>query len=434
MASQTRLTAVILLTLLIVATFALIVSAAPQADNVILFIGDGMGPNHPVMASEAIGRPLVMQRAPFSGTVVTTSLGGSVTDSAAASTAMATGHKTHNGMISVSPEGQSFETVLEVCRKHGKAVGLATTDSLWAATPAGFYAHAISRGESENIASQLVNSQATVVLGFGRSALLPEAAGGRRKDGQDLVAALRNDGYEIVSNRYELLTAQGQRLVGLFDGGPQAPRVRDMVTAALVRVGASPNGFLLVVEHSHMDGEPGDPAGNFADLLELDEAVAAAVDFANARGRTLVLVTGDHETGGLHIKQPERLPMLTKVNGSAREIAAALNADRSNIAEVIAKFTGLTDLSAAELDQFKQAQDARIAIGDVLSARAGVEWVGRGHTATPVAVFPFGAGAERFAGQIDNTDIAKGIVDVLGVEPFSESASAAAVAVVGASK
>jgi len=434
MAGRTRLIAVILVTWLIVAAFAPIVSAAPRADSAILFIGDGMGPNHPVMASGAIGRPLVMQRAPFSGTVITTSLGGSVTDSAAASTAMATGHKTRNGTISMSPEGRPFETVLELCRKHGKPVGLATTDSLWGATPAGFYAHAVNRGESENIASQLVKSQATVMLGFGRSAFLPEAAGGRRKDGQDLVAVLRNDGCEIVSNRYELLTAQGQRLVGLFDGGPQAPRVRDMVTAALARVSSNPNGFFLVVEHSRMDGEPGDPAGNLADLLQLDEAVAAAVDFANARGRTLVLVTGDHETGGLQIEQPERLPMLTKANGSAREIAAALNADRSNIAEVIAKFTGITDLSAAELDQLKQAQDARIAIGDVLSARAGVKWVGRGHTGTPVAVFAFGAGAERFVGQIDNTDIAKGIVAALGIGPFSESASVGAAAVAGTSK
>jgi len=420
---RSRLPALVVLLLLIAAVLAP-AATAPQADSVVLFIGDGLGPGHIALARGTIGRPLAIERTQFSGTATTTSRGGSVTDSAAAGTALATGHKTNNGMVAASPDGQPLKTILEQCREKGKALGVVTTDELWGATPAAFLAHAANRREGSNIAAQVAKSGAEVLLGFGNAEFLPASAGGERTDGKDLVAELRDAGYEIVSNRYELLTAQKQRLLGLFDDGPRAPRLRDMLTVALARVGADPDGFLIVVEHSGPDGDPGDPSASLADVLELDEAVAAATDYANARGRTLVVVTGDHDTGGLVVENPERLPALLKVNGSAGDVASHLNADRANAAQVMSDFAGVTDLTPAELDGIKTASDAEKAIGILLSTRAGVKWTGKGHTATPVRVFAFGPGAEAFAGPMDNTDIPKRIAKTLGIESMSETAEA----------
>jgi alkaline phosphatase len=392
--------------------------AAPQADSVILLIGDGLGPGHIAMVHGALGRPLAIERAPFSGTAVTTSLGGGITDSAAAGTALATGHKTTNGMVAASPDGERLKSILEICRENGKAVAVVTTDALWGATPASFLAHAASRRERSDIALQVAQSGAQVLLGHGSSEFLPATNDGARTDGKDLVAEARAAAYEVAANRYELLTAQQPRILGLFedDAVLGEPRLRDMVTAALSRVGADPDGFLVVIEHSGLDGDPGDPAACLADMLEIDEAVAAATEYADARGRTLVVITGDHDTGGLVVERPERLPALLKVGGSAEDIAPRLTDDRANVTAVMSEFAGVTDLTPAELQAIKTAEDAEAAIGAVVSARCGLKWTGRGHTATPVPVYAFGPGAQSLVGPIDNTDIPTRIADALGLE------------------
>jgi len=426
MTHRVRLTVSVLITLLIASACAPAARAAPQADSVILFVCDGFGPGHVAMARAAIGRPLALERAQFSGTAITTSLGGGVTDSAAAATALATGYKTTNGTLSLSPEGQPLKTILERCREDGKAVAVITTDALWGATPAGFLAHAASRGRKSEIALQVAQSQTDVMLGHGSGQFLPASAGGERTDGKDLVSALRDSSYEVVFTRYELLTAQKQRLVGLFDDGPQQPALRDMLMAALCRVGGDLEGFLVVIEHPGLDGDPGDPSGALADMLEIDELAAIATDWARAHGHTLVVVTGDHDSGGLQVERAERVPALLKVRGSASDLAGRANADRTNIAEVMSEFAGVTDLTPAELDeirQAKQAKDTEKAIGAVLSARTGLKWTARGHTATPVPVYAFGPGAEAFVGTMDNTDIPKRIATVLGLEAASHESA-----------
>jgi len=422
MTHRVRFATLVLIALLTALACAPAARAAPQADSVILFVCDGFGPGHVAMARAAIGRPLAVERAQFSGTAITTSLGGGVTDSAAAATALATGHKTTNGTLSLSPEGQPLKTILERCREDGKAVAVITTDSLWGATPAGFLAHAASRGRKSEIALQAAQSQTDVMLGHGSGQFLPKSAGGERTDEKDLVAALRQAAYEVVLTRYELLTAQKQRLVGLFDDGPQEPELRDMLMAALCRVGGDPEGFFVVIEHPGLDGDPGDPSGALADMLEIDELAAIATNWARAHGRTLLVVTGDHDSGGLQVEHAELVPALLRVNGSASDLAVRLSADRTNIAQVMSEFAGVTDLTPAELAGIKQATDAEDAIGAVLSARVGLKWAARGHTATPVPVYAFGPGAEAFVGAMDNTDIPKRIATVLGLEAASQAA------------
>lgn len=393
--------------------------ARPVADNAILFIGDGMGPLHPRLGEALLGQPLAMETMPYSGLAATVNMDGEVTDSAAGATALATGHKTRNGMVGVRPDGRRLESIVERARRAGKAVGVVSNDALWGATPAGFIAHAPNRGQSEDIALQVSRCGAQVMMGFGKEAFLPEKAGGTRKDGRDLVAEMRGQGYQVVFTREELMASEGKRLVGLF-GDSDGPSLADMVRAALVRLERSPRGFLLVAEGAAIDwrAHGNDPAGVALETRGLSEAVAGALTYAARQGRTLVVVTADHETGGLEIAEPSRLGALRGVRMGGWEIADRLDQDRTNIAEVMAECVGIADLTPAEVAEIKGAENATAAIAAVLSRRVGVAWRTTGHTATPVKVYAFGPGAERFTGEMDNTDIPKRIARLLGLGPL----------------
>ena len=151
-------------------------------------------------------------------------------------------------------------------------------------------------------------------------------------------------------------------------------------------------------------------------MQELDEAVAAAVAFAEKRGRTLVVVTADHETGGLVVNDPRKLGLLGLAKGDADSIAGHLNADRSNVAEVMAEYAGLVGLTPQETESIKAAKEPGPAVGVVLSARAGVAWTSNGdHTATPVRVFAYGPGSSRFAGSMENSAIPAKIGAAMGI-------------------
>jgi len=393
-------------------------SAAPLADSAILFIGDGMGPLHIELTRVALGgEPLAMEKMPFSGTVTTHSANRAVTDSAAAGTALATGRKTNNGMVGVSPDGKPLVNLLDRARAAHKNTGIATTDSLYGATPASFAAHVSGRGEREKIAEQLAASRVQVMLGFGKDAFLPKSAGGSREDGKDLVAEMRDAGYQVAFTRTEMSEVKKRQLVGLF-GGEEEPTLAEMVEAAIARLSPNGEGFLLVVEGARIDwrAHDSDPAGVIVETRALAEAVAVALDYARAKGRTLVVVTADHETGGLGITSPARLPALRGVQCSSGEIARRLAGDRSDVREVVAACTGMSDLTEAEVARIRADKDAAAAIAAVLSARAGVTWRTTGHTDTPVRVSAFGPGADRFTGSMDNTEIPGRIAIVLGME------------------
>ncbi len=392
-----------------------------MADNAILFIGDGMGPVQIAVAREAAGGgPLRMERTPFSGHAVTLSVGGKVTDSAAAGTALATGHKTENGMISVSPDEQRLETILERCRAVGKATGIITTDALHGATPATFASHAKSRGMRSEIAAQLAASEVQVMLGFWRGEFLPKSAGGAREDGRNLIAEMSDTGYGVVYTRTALRKSKRPKLLGLFDDGKEAPRLAEMVTAALERLGESKDGFFLVVEGARIDWKchGNDPAGAVLDTWEFDEAIGAALDFADRRGRTLVVVTADHETGGMGYGSPRALRLLGRVKAPSEAMGERVDEGGGNAADVVAKYAGITDLTEAEVSDVSDSENRADAIAGLLSRRAGVSWRTKGHTSTQVRVLAHGAGAQRFAGDMDNTDVPRRIAEVLEIGPF----------------
>jgi alkaline phosphatase len=395
--------------------------AAPLGHSAILFIGDGMGPVQIQVARAASGGDrLAMETLPFSGFVTTNSVEGKVTDSAAAGTALATGHKTNNGMIGMAPDGKRLTTILERAQTMYKATGIITTDSLWGATPSSFAAHSDSRGKSAEIAAQMAASGAQVMMGFWKDQLLPTSAGGKRTDGRDLIAQMQKAGYQVVYTRDELKAAHGRKLVGLFEDGPTAPSLSDMVSAAVERLSQDPEGFFLVVEGARVDwfSHDNDPAGAILAVRELDAAVSSATDFARRRGKTLVVITADHETGGLTVMDGSKLKALADVTMPSSDMAAKLSKERDNVGDVLRLGAGITDVTAAEADNVRKAQDPSGAIAELISARAGLSWSTGSHTATRVRVFAFGPGAQQFSGDLDNTDIPKRIADSMGVGPL----------------
>jgi alkaline phosphatase len=399
----------LVLSLLLLLSLAGVSLAQPEANSAVLFIGDGMGPMQILLGQAANGgEKLALQRLPVSGVVTTLNAAGDITDSADSCTAFSSGHKTADH-LGLDAAGRRVRTIAEQAMAEGKSVGIISNDSLWGATPSGFVAHANSRGESANIAAQVAGSGAVVMMGSGSEYFLPKSGGGAREDGRDLVTELTRKGYQVVRNREQLLKGSpppGARLLGLFEDDT-TPTLAEQVAEALRRLRTNEHGFFLIVEQARVDWKPGDAPGVAQDVLALDRAVQVALTDATAAQDTVVVVTADHETGGLLIVDPNRVELLSRIPLTCGDIASHLNADRGNARAVMAQYAALPDLTDAEVQQLKEAKEAEAGVGALLDARAGVKWFTMDHTATPVRLYAFGPGAARFAGDLDNTDIAK---------------------------
>jgi alkaline phosphatase len=272
----------------------------PGPPVVILFIGDGMGREHVEgggwFVNGAAGS-LRMESLPYHGTVRTTSLTG-ITDSAAAATTLATGVKTYNAMLGLDRDGNEVESVLEAAQARGMSVGVVTTDRLTGATPSGFTVHVEDRGESATIAAALLAEMPDVALGGDRFTLAPLA--------DTTTLTVVNDATELAA-----YVDDGRPLLGLFadntfpfvqDGYTTEPSLADMTAAALAKLDTNPNGFFLMVEGARIDhaSHANLSANVFDEVASFDEAVGTALDWVGSRNAT-ILVTADHECGGLHL-------------------------------------------------------------------------------------------------------------------------------------
>ncbi len=293
--------------------------AQGRAHAVILFIGDGMGEAQRIAgrwsAKGQSGR-LSMEAMPFGGWARTASADNAVTDSAAAATALATGVKTNNGMIAVSPAGDPLVTILERAQARGMAVGLVTTTQIAHATPAAFVAHVQSRQEMQEIARQMIAAGVDVLLGGGEDEFLPTTATGcypqpgERTDGRNLITEAVAAGYVYVCDATAFAAvdpASTSRLLGLFaDEGmvrPFSPSLADMTRKAIEILSRDPDGFFLMVEGGQIDwaSHANRAADTITDVIGLDEAVAVAKTYAASAPNTLIIVTADHETGGMSV-------------------------------------------------------------------------------------------------------------------------------------
>lgn len=275
--------------------------------NIILCIGDGMGVAH-ITAGKIAAGTLNLEKFPVSGLVTTHSANRLVTESAAASTALATGKKTNNRAVSVLPDSTPLKTLFEHARDVGKSTGVVVTSSVTHATPAAFMTHVDNRRKQAEIAEQIVNSGIDVLIGGGRGYFVPASRqGSRRKDDKNLLAALESRMPLVLSADNLSANSDGQKLAALLaPGGLPAAANRDYTLARLTRLAIqilskNTNGFVLMVEGSQIDwaAHHKDAPNIISEMLDFDTAIGAALDFAQSEGRTLMVVTADHEAGGL---------------------------------------------------------------------------------------------------------------------------------------
>lgn len=354
--------------LIILTLFTFLVPSLPAAErpkNIILLIGDGMGVG-PIMAARIAGggpgHKLAMDSMPEACLTTTYSANSLVTDSAAAATALASGVKTNNGMLGVTPDGKKLRSILDAAETLGKSTGLVTTVTITHATPAGFVANIDKRSEEPAIAEQMAESGVEVLLGGGLANFIPrETEGSNRKDSRNLLEEMKGRGYAVVDSGDALMKTDSPKIVGLFWPGymsseQREPSVADMAGKAIETLSRDRDGFFLMVEGGQIDskGHGNDVEGMIRELTEFDQAVARALEFAKKDGKTLVVVTADHDTGGLAVK------------------------DDGN------KLKGM--------------------------------WIDGGHTGNPVQLYAFGPGASGFEGLLDNTDVPKKMAELWRVK------------------
>jgi alkaline phosphatase len=326
----------------------------PEIKNIILMIGDGMGLPDVYAAMTVSDKPLNIERCKITGLQKTFSSDNYITDSGAAGTALATGTKTKNGAIGMDASGNRVKSILEMAEENGLATGMVSTSSLTHATPASFIAHQSSRGSYEDIAMDFLKTDIDVFIGGGYDHFA------KRKDKLNLIDSLKLRGYEVDTSMVQVLSSRSMKLAGLTAPVHNPYRLKgrgEMLPAssgkAIEILSKNKKGFFLMIEGSQIDWAA---HANVADTvvdetLDFDKAVGVALDFAQKDGHTLVVVTADHETGGVTITGGDRTTRMVKLSFSTKD-----------------------------------------------------------HTAVMVPVYAFGPSAEKFTGIYDNTELFKKIL------------------------
>jgi alkaline phosphatase len=438
-------------------------STSPKVDkpqNVILMIGDGMGfaqvkayryyaddPSTPLIEPLPFDQYLV-------GAVATDSIlmncgaGGAapcvrdpygITDSASAASAYASGQDTVIGRLGLSESGEVQESISDIARRQGRSVGMVVTSQVTHATPAAFVAHVKDRAQYSDIADQLFDNQwdkaplASVLLGGGTADL-------QRKD-RDLVAEFTQAGYTYVSNRDELLQADASKLLGLFapwglarawDRNSSVPSLSDMTRAAIKTLEKNPQGFFLMIEGSQIDwaAHADDVAGVISEMGDFSAAIEVALEFAAQQGDTLVVITADHETGGMSLGRddiyhwdPRPLRGMKRTPAAMTEEYLAGDEPLSTVVARSVAFT-LTAEEQALLDSYPREVPvtpaygmdglaAYMGINEMLSKRTVTGWSSLGHTGVDVPLYAVGPGSENFRGLLQNEEVGQMLQAVL---------------------
>ena len=330
--------------------------------NIILLIGDGTGFNQIALSRMAIAgydSRLYLDKLPFTGISLTHSADNIVTDSAAAATAWSTGHKTNNKFLSIKPNKEVLQTLPEKLYRKGFLSGLVATSSITHATPAAFYAHVDNRYKEKEIARQLQGSSIDIALGGGKKFFDID---------QENINYLYN-----LNDLPKDGPGTSKRVIGLFanDGirrSEASPTQLAMTSAAIEHLlsrTSNCSGFFLMSEGSQIDwaGHDNDAKKMIEEFRDFDATIKEVIKFINKNKNTLLIVTADHETGGLQILKKSK-----------------------NLIKV--------------------------------------QWGTGSHTAGPVGVFSYGPGAENFEGTMDNTDIHNKILNLLSFNDLEDSSCA----------
>lgn len=276
-------------------------SFGSKAKNIILLIGDGMGTTQVFAALTANKGRLNITQFPYTGFSMTQSADNYITDSAAGGTALSAGKRTTNGAIAMDTMGLVYKTILEIGEERGKATGLVSTSSITHATPASFIAHQPSRKMEEEIALDFLKTDIDVFIGGGKSFF------DQRMDSQNLIQKLVEKGYDVPVGMDAIAASKADKIAGFLadhhtERVPGRGEALSISTQKAIDVlSSNKKGFFLMVEGSEIDW--GGHANNIEyvvrETLDFDKAVGVALQFALNNKNTLVIVTADHETGGL---------------------------------------------------------------------------------------------------------------------------------------
>lgn len=427
-------------------------SSTSTSKNLIVLIGDGMGPAQVTAARNYLmynkGIDQLTLDSIYTGQATTyadrgeeggTIVSGVVTDSASAGTAFATGNKTYNAGISVSNEEVSkpFASVIEAAEAAGKATGLVSTARITHATPAVYASHVRSRDNELAIASQYLESGVDVLLGGGSSFFTSKDEGGRRSDGS-LIPQFEAKGYTYITNASQLnrLNQNDEQVLGLFssshipyvlDRTNEIPSLAQMTKKAIELLEKDEDGFVVMIEGGRIDhaAHANDFPSTVQEVLDFDAAVKVALDYAKKDGNTSIVITADHETGGLSLSRDNiyelNLDLWDKQVHSSEFIASKLNEAKtlSDIKKIVTANTWITDLTDEEAQQILDGDGSSYGreggYNAVISKRLLVGWSGHGHSAVDVGVWAYGPIIPFVKGQVDNTQIAKASAQVIGV-------------------
>ena len=344
---------------------------SPKAKNVILLIGDGTGLSQ--ISSAFYFKETNPNYARFKsmGLIKTSSSREDITDSAAGATAFSAGVKTYNGAVGVADDSTKVKTLVEIVSPQNIKTGVISTSSIQHATPASFYAHAINRGLYEDIAADMVTSDIDFFAGGGTKFF------NKRKDGKDLLKELKAKGFGINTtglgnfsdikqySKMGYLLAENHMDPVAKGRGDYLPKVTELGIQFLNK-DADNSNFFLMIEGSQIDwgGHANDADYLISELIDFDNAIGKALDFAEKDGNTLVIVTADHETGGFTLSSTIK---------------------KTEDGESYSDYNEITGTFST-----------------------------KGHSATLIPVFAYGPGAESFSGIYENTDIFYKILEAIG--------------------
>ena len=457
--------------LILFLVFAFISSGFSQQPKYIFYlIGDGMGLNQVNLAEifqaekegEISTRPLVFTQFPHVAFASSHSLSHAVTDSGAGGTALAVGKKTKNGVISMNSEGTiPYKSIAYAAKEKGLKVGITTSVSIDHATPASFYANQSSRSKYYEIANDILKSNFDF---FGGAGFLRPNTTFDKKDAPEIETVLTKGGYKIINgkNAFDQHANKTDKIVLTNDKGASQESLKyaidqddedlslaDITSSAIEALSTkNDKGFFLMVEGGKIDwsSHANDATTTIYEVLDFNESVKLAYEFYQKHpNETLIVVTADHETGGLGIGNGSstlKTRLLDNQKVSLETLSAKIgdlrkenpNASWEEVKELLSEYVGLwEDVKVSEKDEsellkaYKKsfvdhenetakslyANDDKIAALaiEVINRMGSVAWSSKGHSAAYVPVYAIGAGAELFKNKMDNTDIPKKIAE-----------------------
>ena len=433
------------------------INRSGKTKNIIFLVSDGMSAGTLQMADTMLrrrdGRPsnwirLLEESTLKGGLMDMASANRIVTDSAAAAASWGCGHRVNNGALNIGPDGTHYKPIQSVFRDAGKATGLVTTTEITHATPAGFAVNVESRGQGEDIAVQYLEREVDVLMGGGNNHYDPEMRG----DERDLYEEHRQAGYFVAKTKGELMggNASEGKVLGIFTNGhlpytldhlntddllENVPTLAEMTDLAIGNLSGNSNGFILQVEGGRVDhaAHSNDVGGLLYDQIAFDDAIGVAMDFAQGRDDTLIIITTDHGNAnpGFNSAPDENFDSIQNFRHTTNWIRGGLDEDSSlsEIRERVEYATGY-EITEEQADLYRQSErgtyratygrmnSTSAVMGQIVANYCDVNWIGGSHTADYVELASFGPGSEALEGFVINTQLFNVMTEAAGVTDY----------------